>query len=139
MTRTLVLLLAAGVAAGCAKARPILYDNAKYQQAGKAGVDRDIAECKALADQAGATPGAGKGGQVAKGAGVGAVAGAAAGTVGGAIWGNPGTGAASGAVSGVVGGILWRLIGGSNRPSDVHMNYVNQCLVDRGYQVAGWK
>jgi hypothetical protein len=138
MKRQIVLLLAAGVV-GCMTAKPILYSNEKYQQAGKAGVDRDIAECKALADQAGATPGAGKGGQVAKGAGVGAVAGAAAGTVGGAIWGNPGTGAASGAVSGVVGGILWPLIGGSNRPSDVHMNYVNQCLVDRGYQVAGWK
>jgi Glycine-zipper domain len=139
MKRQAVLLLAAGLVVGCATAKPILYSNEKYQQAGQAGVDRDIAECKALADQAGATPGAGKGGEVAKGAGVGAVAGAAAGTVGGAIWGNPGTGAASGAVSGVVGGILWPLIGGSNRPSDVHMNYVNQCLVDRGYQVAGWK
>jgi hypothetical protein len=29
--------------------------------------------------------------------------------------------------------------GGYNRPSDVHMNYVNQCLVDRGYQITGWK
>src|SRR4029450_8461983 len=110
--RQIGLLLAAGLVVGCMTAKPILYSNEKYQQAGKAGVDRDIAECKALADQAGATPGAGKGGQVAKGAGVGAVAGAAAGTVGGAIWGNPGTGAASGAVSGVVGGLLWPLIGG---------------------------
>jgi hypothetical protein len=24
-------------------------------------------------------------------------------------------------------------------PSSVHMNYVNQCLADRGYHVAGWK
>ena len=139
MMRQIAVLLAAGLVAGCATAKPILYSNEKYQQAGKSGVDRDITECQALADQAGATPGAGKGGQVAKGAGVGAVAGAAAGAVGGAIWGNPGVGAASGAVSGVVGGVLWPLLGGSNRPSDVHMNYVNQCLVDRGYQVAGWK
>ncbi len=139
MTRQMVMVLAAGLVAGCATARPILYSNEKYQQVGRAGADRDIAECKAIADQAGATPGTGKGGQVAKGAGVGAVAGAAAGAVGGAIWGNPGVGAASGAVSGVVGGVLWPLIGGSSRPSDVHMNYVNQCLIDRGYQVAGWK
>jgi hypothetical protein len=139
MKRRMIALLAAGVVAGCATAKPILYNNQKYQQMGKAGVDRDIAECQALADQAGATPGTGKGGQVAKGAGAGAVAGAAGGAVGGAIWGNPGAGAAGGAVSGVVGSILWPLLGGSNRPSDVHMNYVNQCLVDRGYQVAGWK
>jgi hypothetical protein len=139
MMRRILAVLTVGLV-GCATAKPILYSNEKYQQGGKAAADSDIAQCKALADQAGATPGAGKGGQVAKGAGVGAVAGAAAGTVGGAIWGNPGTGAAAGAVSGVVGGVLWPLLGGgSNRPSDAHMNYVNQCLIDRGYQVAGWK
>jgi outer membrane lipoprotein SlyB len=139
MTRYAIALLAAVLVVGCATAKPILYSNEKYQQVGKAGADSDIAACKALADQAGATPGAGKGGQVAKGAGVGAVTGAAAGAVGGAIWGNPGAGAAGGAVSGIVGGILWPVLGGSNQPSEVHKNYVNQCLVDRGYQIAGWK
>lgn len=138
MPRLLAVLALA--LAGCASsARPILYSNEKFQQAGQAGVDRDIADCKAIADGAGATPGSGRGGQVAKGAGVGTVAGAAAGAVGGAIWGNPGRGAAAGAVSGLVGGVLWPLLGGSNRPSDAHVNYVNQCLIDRGYQVAGWK
>ncbi len=136
--RRMLLVLTVGLV-GCATARPILYSNEKYQQGGRAAADSDIAQCKALADQAGATPGAGKGGQVARGAGVGTVAGAAGGAVGGAIWGNAGRGAASGAVGGLVGGILWPLLGGSNRPSDAHMNYVNQCLVDRGYQVAGWK
>ena len=63
MMRQIAVLLAAGLVAGCATAKPILYSNEKYQQAGKSGVDRDIAECQALADQAGATPGAGKGGQ----------------------------------------------------------------------------
>jgi len=139
MMRQMAAVLVAALVSGCATARPILYSNEKYQQAGQGGADRDIAACEALADQAGATPGAGKGGQVAKGAGVGTIAGAAAGAAGGAIWGNAGQGAASGAVAGLVGGVLWPLIGGSNRPSDVHMNYVNQCLVDRGYQVAGWK
>ena len=120
--------------------RPIPYQNPKYQQVGKAGFDHDLAQCSALADQAGATSGSGRAGQVAKGAGVGAVAGAAAGAVGGAIWGNPGTGAAAGAASGVVGSLLWpALSGGYRRPSDVHVNYVNQCLVDRGYQITGWK
>jgi hypothetical protein len=139
MTRRLLAVLGIALAGCASSAKPILYSNEKYQQVGQAGANHDIAECKALADGAGATPGTGRSGQVAKGAGVGTVAGAAAGAVGGAIWGNPGTGAAAGAVSGLVGGVLWPLLGGSSRPSDVHMNYVNQCLIDRGYQVAGWK
>ena len=133
------LALLAAALVGCAAAKPIVYQNEKYQQVGQAGVDRDIAECKALADQAGATAGAGKGGDAAKSAGAGTVVGAAAGAAGGAIGGSPGTGAAAGAVSGLVGGLLWPLIGGSSRPSEVHMNYVSQCLTERGYQVTGWK
>lgn len=139
MIRRPIVLLAA-VLAGCAASRPILYPNEKYREVGQAGVDRDIAECKALANQAGATPEAVQGGQVAKSAGVGTVAGAAAGAAGGAIWGNAGVGAASGAVSGLVGGLLWPLLGSATRqPSGVHVNYVTQCLTDRGYQVSGWK
>jgi hypothetical protein len=127
--------------AGCSTTvRPVPYQNAKYLEVGRAGFDRDLAECKSIAAQAGATPGAGQAGQVAKGAGAGAVTGAAAGAVGGAIWGNPGIGAASGAVSGVVGALLWPVLGGSSRqPSAAHVNYVNQCLVDRGYQITGWQ
>jgi hypothetical protein len=126
---------------GCATARPILYSNEKYQQVGRATADRDIAECSALADQAGATPGQGRGTQVAKTAGAGAVVGAASGAVGGAIAGSPGIGAAAGAAGGVVWSVLWAMFGwmGPTPPSDMHMNYVNQCLADRGYQVAGWK
>jgi len=26
-----------------------------------------------------------------------------------------------------------------SQPSDAHRNYVNMCLAERGYQVAGWK
>jgi hypothetical protein len=126
---------------GCATARPILYSNPKYQQVGKATADHDIAECTALADQAGATPDQGRGAQVAKNAGAGAVVGAASGAVGGAIGGAPGIGAAAGAAGGAVWSVLWSMVGwmGPTPPSSVHMNYVNQCLVDRGYQVAGWK
>jgi hypothetical protein len=136
----LVALLMIGIT-GCATTRPILYSNQKYQQVGKATADHDIAECRALADQAGATPGQGRGAEVAKTAGAGAVVGAASGAVGGAIGGSPGIGAAAGAAGGVVWSVLWAMFGwmGPKPPSDVHMNYVNQCLADRGYQVAGWK
>jgi hypothetical protein len=138
--RQMLALLTASLV-GCATARPIVYNNQKYQQAGKAAADRDIAECRALADEAGATPGQSKAGEIGKTAGLGAVTGAAAGAVGGAIGGAPGIGAAAGAASGVVWSVLWGLFGwmGPKAPSAVHVSYVNQCLADRGYQVAGWK
>jgi hypothetical protein len=135
-----VALLTSGLVA-CATARPILYENQKYRQVGRWGADRDVAECEDLADHAGATPGAGKAGQAAKSAGVGAVGGAAAGAVGGAIGGSPGIGAAAGSASGVVWSLFSSMFGWMtpSQPSDVHMNYVNMCLAERGYQVAGWK
>jgi hypothetical protein len=140
MKRFLLTVATVGLFA-CATARPILYGNEKYKQVGSAGAARDVAECRRLAEEAGATPGAGRTGQAAKSAGAGAVGGAAAGAVGGAIGGSPGLGAAVGAASGVVWSLFSSLFGwmGPSRPSDVHMNYVNQCLADRGYQVAGWK
>ena len=140
MKRTVLSLVAVGLLS-CSTARPILYGNAKYNEVGKEAADRDIAECRKIADEAGATPGAGKAGQTAKNTGVGAVGGAAAGAVGGAIGGSPGIGAAAGAASGAVWGLISSLFGwwGPSQPSDAHVNYVNQCLADRGYQVAGWK
>jgi outer membrane lipoprotein SlyB len=138
--RAAVALLASGLVA-CATATPILYENQKYREVGRAGAARDVAECRELADRAGATPGAGRVGQSVKSAGVGAVGGAAAGAVGGAIGGSPGIGAAAGSASGVV----WSLFSSMfawmtpSQPSEVHRNYVNMCLAERGYQVAGWK
>ena len=136
----MMLVLAVGLVS-CSTARPILYGNAKYTEVGKEAADRDIAECRKIADEAGATPGAGKAAQTAKNTGIGAAGGAAAGAVGGAIWGSAGTGAAAGAASGAVWGLLSPLFGwmGPSQPSEAHVNYVNQCLADRGYQVAGWK
>ncbi len=126
---------------GCATARPILYENQKYREVGSSAADRDIAECSKLADKAGATPDAGKAEQAAKTAGVGAVGGAAAGAVGGAIGGSPGVGSAAGAASGVVWSLFSWMFGwmAPSQPSNVHINYVNMCLAERGYQVAGWK
>lgn len=121
--------------------QPILYGNQKYQEVGREAAARDIAECRTLADQAGATPGEGTGERAAKSAGVGAVGGAAAGAVAGAIGGSPGIGAAAGATSGVVWSLFSSLFGwmSPSQPSAAHMHYVNLCLAERGYQVAGWK
>jgi len=138
--RLVVAVLASGLL-GCATASPVLYQNQKYEDVGRAGAERDIAECRALADRAGATADVGKAGEAAKSAGVGAVGGAAAGAVGGAIGGSPGIGAAAGAASGVVWSLFSAMFGwmAPSQPSSVHMNYVNACLADRGYQVVGWK
>jgi hypothetical protein len=138
--RFVVAVLASGLV-GCATASPILYQNQKYEDVGRAGADRDIAECEQLADRAGASADAGKAGQAAKSAGVGAAGGAAAGAVGGAIGGSPGIGAAAGAASGAVWSLFSAMFGWMTppQPSSVHMNYVNACLTDRGYQVVGWK
>jgi hypothetical protein len=135
-----VLLLASGLL-GCATASPILYENRKYAEVGRSGAARDIAECKAMADRAGATADAGKAGQAAKTAGVGAAGGAAAGAVGGAIGGSPGIGAAAGAASGAVWSLFSAMFGWMtpSQPSGVHVSYVNTCLAERGYQVVGWK
>jgi Glycine-zipper domain len=135
-----VAVLASGLV-GCATASPVLYQNQKYEDVGRAGADRDIVECEELADGAGATADAGKTGQAAKSAGVGAVGGAAAGAVGGAIGGSPGIGAAAGAASGAVWSLFSAMFGWMtpSQPSSVHVNYVNTCLADRGYQVVGWK
>jgi hypothetical protein len=136
----LVIVHVSACLVACATTKTVLYGNEKFNQVGTSGVERDIAECEAQADRAGATPGEGQAGQAAKSAGMGAIGGAAAGAVGGAIAGSPGTGAAAGAAGGVAWSLIMSMIGWATpaRPSDVHMNYVNLCLADRGYQVAGW-
>lgn len=136
-----IVVLFAAVVAGCASAKPVLYANEKYREVGREAAAQDVAVCRALADQAGATADTDRGGEVAKRAGVGAVGGAAAGAVGGAIAGNPGTGAAAGAASGVVWSLFSSMFDwmGPSEPSPAHQNYVNLCLADRDYQVAGWK
>jgi hypothetical protein len=129
-------LVLATTLVGCASMRPIVYANQKYTQVGREGADRDIETCEALAEEAGTTRGsAGQAaGQVAKGA----TAGAAGGAVGGAISGGAGAGAAAGAAGGAVASLLWGWMT-PRPPNPAHVNYVNQCLTDRGYQVAGWQ
>jgi hypothetical protein len=140
MRRFAVALATVGLVA-CSTAKPILYSNEKYREVGSEAAARDVAECEALADRAGASPGDDQAGQAARNVGAGAAGGAAAGAVGGAIGGSPGIGAAAGAASGAVWGLFSWMFGWMrpSQPSPVHVNYVNMCLADRGYQVAGWK
>jgi hypothetical protein len=125
------------LAAACAP-KPILYPNAHYQQVGQAAAEQDIAECTAMAKEAGAKPSQGKTGQVAGGTVAGGAVGSAAGAVGGAVVGHPGRGAMVGAASGATAGFLRGLFRRSP-PSQAYKQFVNRCLQERGYEPVGWE
>jgi hypothetical protein len=73
--------------AACSGPKPILYPNAHFQAVGAEAAERDIAECRKMAEEAGATPDKGTSARVAGSTAVGAGIGAAGGAVGGAIVG----------------------------------------------------
>jgi hypothetical protein len=133
---TRALRIAAALAlAGCATSRPILYPNAHYQSVGADAAEREISECRKLAETAGAREGPGAGGQVAGSTAAGAGIGAAGGAVGGAIGGSAGLGAAGGAVAGFLGGLFSR----KPKPDAAYRNFVDRCLRERGYEPTGWQ
>jgi len=115
--------------AGCAHSQsPVLYPNAKLQQAGKEQADRDVEACRKMADDYVSNPMAK---DAAKGGAVGGVGGAAVGAVAGAVTGHgAGRGAAVGAVHGAA-----KDVG----PTHVYKGFVNRCLHERGYEVVGWQ
>jgi hypothetical protein len=126
------------VSAGCATSRPILYPNAHFQAVGPETADRDIADCRALAEQAGARGETGDaarvGGSTAVGAGIGAAGGAAA----GAITGSAGLGAAAGAVGGAIAGFFGSLFSRDRHQGSAYRTFVDRCLRERGYETTGW-
>ena len=126
----LALLL---VLPACASPKPILYPNDQLEVVGR----EDIEDCRARADAAGAHRDPGKAGEIAKGTAVGGGIGAASGAVAGAISGSPGLGTAIGAAAGATAGLL-RSLFKESRPSEAHVNFVNRCLHERGYDVVGW-
>ena len=123
---------------GCAAPKPILYPNAHLKQVGETAAEQDIADCSAMAKEAGATPSQGKGGQVAGSTAAGGAIGSAAGAVGGAVVGHPGRGAMVGAAGGATGGLLRGLFRKSP-PSQAFKQFVNRCLQERGYEPVGWE
>lgn len=125
------------VLAACAAPRPVLYPNVKLEQVGREAAEADIADCRNQADAAGAHRDPGKAGRVATSTAKGGGIGAASGAVGGAITGSPGLGAAVGAASGATASFLHSLFS-SPQPSQTHVNFVNRCLGERGYDVVGW-
>ncbi|MBI3604339.1 MAG: hypothetical protein HY205_07840 [Nitrospirae bacterium] len=136
-SRLTCALLVVGLTA-CSSPKPILYPNVHFQTVGQDGAAKDIEECKALAESAGATSGKGKVAEAGKSTAVGAGLGAAGGAVGGAVVGSAGSGAAIGAVSGGTLGLL-RSLFKSSEPSTTFKAFVNHCLKERGYEPVGWE
>jgi hypothetical protein len=134
-----VVLIGALALAGCASAaRPVLYPNDHLRAVAQAQADADLAECRRLAESAGASGGAGQAARSARSAGVGGAIGGATGAVGGAILGRPGTGAAFGAATGATAGLM-RSLFGRNEPSAAYRGFVDRCLRERGYDPVGWE
>jgi hypothetical protein len=138
--RNVIIGIGMGAAvAGCAsEPHPILYPNDHLNAVGQAQADADLADCRRMAESAGASGGSGQGERAAKGAGVGGAVGGATGAVGGAILGAPGTGAALGAATGATAGLLrsWFTKG---EPSQAYRGFVDRCLRERGYDPVGWE
>ncbi len=128
---------------GCGASRPVVYPNAKAQEAGPEAVEADINEClRRGEDFAAGKSDAGKAAKDAAGrAAVGAGVGAAAGAAGGAIYGDAGRGAASGAAGGAAAGLMSSIFSsmGSDEPDPVLKNFVQRCLSEKGYEVIGWQ
>ena len=110
-----VLVLAAVLAvAGCAsEARPVLYPNDHLSAVGQAQADADLAECRRMAETAGASGGEGRGEGAARGTAVGAATGATAG--------------------------LMRSLFRRSGPSHAYRGFVDRCLRERGYDPVGWE
>lgn len=127
---------------GCSGPKPILYPNGHLKSVGEEAAERDVQDCREVAEKAGAEEGNGAAGRTAGSAVIGAGAGAAGGAVGGAISGDPGIGALVGAVSGFVWGLfsgLFSWMFGSSTPNQAYVNIVNRCLAEKGYEVSGWQ
>lgn len=121
----------------CSTPKPVLYPNDHLHTVGKTMADQDIADCRAIAEQYGATAKPGKAAKTARDTTVGAGTGAATGAVGGVIAGAAGRGAAIGAAMGATLGLLGGVFKPS-KPGQAHVQFVNRCLTERGYEVIGW-
>ena len=126
----------------CSTTRPILYQNEHFKVVGQQVADQDIAACRKLAEEAGASEGnTSQVGNVATSTAMGAGMGAASGAVGGAISGSAGSGSLIGAASGATFGLIRGLFGAARpgQPNQAYVNFVSRCLHDKGYEVTGWQ
>ena len=122
--------------AGCGEKRPVLYPNEHYKAVGEAAAQEDIDICQQLAQRVGVASTQGR--EVAKSTAEGAAIGTATGAVIGAIGGNAGRGALIGGAGTATAGFIRGLFTAAE-PDPLFMQFVDQCLREKGYQPIGWK
>ena len=132
-TLSCLLLLAL---CGCFTKQPVLYPNPQLQAVGREEAERAVAACQAAARDF--QPDSATEEEVVAETATNAGAGAAAGAVGGAIGGRAGRGAAVGAASAATYS-LFRAAFRRREPDPVRRRFVERCLTERGYEVAGWR
>jgi hypothetical protein len=133
----LLLLISVAWLTGCAAKKPVLYPNAKLEQAGQQQAQADIDQCMEMAKSHGVKD-TQEGRVVTDSAKAGAV-GAAGGAAVAAVWGGDvGRSAAAWGAGAAAGTAVARAFD-SGGPDPVFQGFVNQCLRDKGYQVAGWQ
>ena len=130
-----ILILGCFLITGCAGPKPILYPNAHLNNIGQEQADQDIAECQAIAKKYSSSSDAAE--NVASSTVMGAGMGAASGAVGGAISGSAGSGSLVGVAAGATAGLIRGLFQ-STEPNRTYTTFVDHCLAERGYEIAGW-
>ncbi len=125
--------------AACAGPEPVLRSNSQLQLYGRESAEVDIAACERRASEAGLKPGVHRSGNAAAGAALGVVGGAAVGASAGIVGGGAGV-AIGAAVGGGLGAVLG-LLGGAYKPlvpERAYADVVVKCLIEKGYEPAGW-
>ena len=138
--RCVTALLLLGASVGCLSPRPILYPNAHLQSVGEESSKEDVQRCREVAKEAGDVSGAQKGPRdcgrtYGYGCARGSRRAAPSAERSQALqelaqrWAPP-----LGPPFAFLGGLF-----SSSPPDPAYVNVVNQCLAERGYEVAGWE
>ncbi len=132
-------LLVAALLTGCATSNPVVYQRPGVDTATANRVAADTAQCRQQAEKAvglNGRDGAGMARDSAQVAATGFVAATAASLAAGSrdVWQR-----ARGAAAGGFAGMFTKAVMERNLPDDVHQEYVERCMKDRGHHVLGWR
>ncbi len=132
---SLCLLLLALSSCATKDSNPNFYPNEYYKKTSQDKLQRDVVECKDLANHH--VPKGSKWKDVGGTAVESTALGTAAGALGGAIVGNTGRGVGVGAATGALYGI-YNGMKNSAKEDPNWQKFVEQCLADKGYKIYGW-
>lgn len=137
--RRLACLGAASLLIGCATSQPVVYHRSPPDAQRAARVAADTEQCRQLAQAAVGTHGR-SAPRTAAAAGRAGAVGFVAEAVEALVEGSRNAWAkARGAAAGGVAGMLTKTALDHNEPDDVHKEYVERCMKDRGNVVLGWR